>query len=690
MVKGKGPKPKAGASDALAKCLGVAKYTRLKPGELQHEVDIRRKFTVKGSWWGDECPEDETDQFFHAEAVECTMMHHFRGVGTKQPAVRFVLTGAAASTVDESPLWMMLDDYSRFTDDARAKERAAEQTRLAEEKAAASGIIEVDGRAGNDEEGEGDDSPIRRAGIFEHFSAPELKSTEVKPHPTKPDRSITVKSWEYTCKIILPIDAGGDGSECGHTRTEQGSSSGNLFKHLRHCAKTCPRHKEILEKLEDNSKHTSVQIQHGQRVTMLSWPERFEHHIDYVCETYLDYAPLTRSTREGNRNVLSSLKPGYTPPTRLTQINMMEVMLELEDEEIRNDIKRWRAEIGPGCLGEATDGLTKHGRHYVTFNMSVIEDRPLRMTRFVLDYYEYAGSGDADALCADWQKMEQRYGIMASDRGVPTADGAAPQQLAIVKLTGERGRICANHQEARGANAAFKSRNQAADRIIRKYRGLSRFARKSNMYKADIKKQEKDVMNVSEPTEMVLPNETRWTGNVRTLTRTNEKEPAIRKTHSPNDDDGTADAGAADADGADSDSSSGSESESDAEDVPDRLSKNAKAYRKRLEAKALTTTDWNEGKDLESVMSSSMEVITHWQRQNDTTLENRLTLARALIVVNELPRVDRLRMTKTTHSDGTVSYERIREPMEAAQLSTPAAQARPIYAEEIKERFFRR
>jgi len=35
MVKGKGPKPKAGGSDALAKSLGVAKYTRLKPGELQ-------------------------------------------------------------------------------------------------------------------------------------------------------------------------------------------------------------------------------------------------------------------------------------------------------------------------------------------------------------------------------------------------------------------------------------------------------------------------------------------------------------------------------------------------------------------------------------------------------------------------------------------------------------------------------
>ena len=35
MVKGKGPKPKAGGSGALAKSLGVVKYTRLKPGELQ-------------------------------------------------------------------------------------------------------------------------------------------------------------------------------------------------------------------------------------------------------------------------------------------------------------------------------------------------------------------------------------------------------------------------------------------------------------------------------------------------------------------------------------------------------------------------------------------------------------------------------------------------------------------------------
>ena len=162
----------------------------------------------------------------------------------------FVLTGAAASTVDESPLWMMLDDYSRFTDGARKRESSGAN--------AIGGRVEVDGRAGNDEEGEGDDSPIRRAGIFEHFSAPELKSTEVKLHPTKPDKSITVKPWEYTRKIILPIDAGGDGSECGHQRTEQGSSSGNLFKHLRLCAKTFSRHKVILEKLEDNSKHTSV------------------------------------------------------------------------------------------------------------------------------------------------------------------------------------------------------------------------------------------------------------------------------------------------------------------------------------------------------------------------------------------------------------------------------------------------
>ena len=44
---------------------------------------------------------------------------------------------------------------------------------------------------------------------------------------------------------------------------------------------------------------------------MMSWEERFPHHIYYTAETYRDYVPFNRSRREGNRGVLSSLKPGY-------------------------------------------------------------------------------------------------------------------------------------------------------------------------------------------------------------------------------------------------------------------------------------------------------------------------------------------------------------------------------------------
>ena len=154
---------------------------------------------------------------------------------------------------------------------------------------------------------------------------------------------------------------------------------------------------------------------------------------------------------------------------------MMETMPELCDEEMKIDFSRWRRDIGPGWLGEATDGLTKHGKHFVTFNGFVIEDGPLQLSTFVFDYHEYPGSGDADALRDDWEKTERRYGIVASDRGKPTADGAAPQQLAIEKLTGEKGRTCANHQEARAAKAAFETRNPEANRVIRKYRGTFSF-----------------------------------------------------------------------------------------------------------------------------------------------------------------------------------------------------------------------
>ena len=77
----------------------------------------------------------------------------------------------------------------------------------------------------------------------------------------------------------------------------------------------------------------------------------------------------------------------------------------------------------------------------MTFNGCVIEDEPLRVERFVLDYHEHSGFGEADALAADWPATEKRYGIIDSDRGRPTADGDTPQQKAIRILTGKNGQL---------------------------------------------------------------------------------------------------------------------------------------------------------------------------------------------------------------------------------------------------------
>ena len=58
-TKRKAP-PAPGAANALASALGVAKFTRIKPGELN----------IPGSYWGDQCGEGEENQVFAAKVVE--------------------------------------------------------------------------------------------------------------------------------------------------------------------------------------------------------------------------------------------------------------------------------------------------------------------------------------------------------------------------------------------------------------------------------------------------------------------------------------------------------------------------------------------------------------------------------------------------------------------------------------------
>ena len=70
--KAKG-KATAGAAAALTSALGVEKFTRIKHGDLQHEADVKRSFSVPSSYWGDESTDDEKNQLLAAQIVEANL-----------------------------------------------------------------------------------------------------------------------------------------------------------------------------------------------------------------------------------------------------------------------------------------------------------------------------------------------------------------------------------------------------------------------------------------------------------------------------------------------------------------------------------------------------------------------------------------------------------------------------------------
>jgi len=86
--KRKGP-PDKGAAEKLANAPGTQLFTRIKVSDLQHEVLIKRKFQVPGSWWGKECPDDEHGKLLMCQVVEAEPTHHFQGVAMRQPALYF-------------------------------------------------------------------------------------------------------------------------------------------------------------------------------------------------------------------------------------------------------------------------------------------------------------------------------------------------------------------------------------------------------------------------------------------------------------------------------------------------------------------------------------------------------------------------------------------------------------------------
>ena len=115
-------------------------YLKLKPGDLSHEVC--REIDVPGSFWGDDA--DDKNVIFRAKVIEVELTHKFHGRGGKFPALRFEMVGSAKLLVDDTPLWIDSDQYSKYVHpDNLLIQAENKKKKEAEAEAAASGEVEL-------------------------------------------------------------------------------------------------------------------------------------------------------------------------------------------------------------------------------------------------------------------------------------------------------------------------------------------------------------------------------------------------------------------------------------------------------------------------------------------------------------------------------------------------------------------
>ena len=89
---------------------GIGAFVKLKPGELSKEVN--REVAVPGSFWGKD--RDDAAYLYRAKVMEVDLTHKFMGRSNKVPALRFMMIGSAADTVDDTPIWIDSDLYSQY------------------------------------------------------------------------------------------------------------------------------------------------------------------------------------------------------------------------------------------------------------------------------------------------------------------------------------------------------------------------------------------------------------------------------------------------------------------------------------------------------------------------------------------------------------------------------------------------
>ena len=71
--------------------------------------------------------------------------------------------------------------------------------------------------------------------------------------------------------------------------TQEGSGSGALSAHCQ------TWHGEIYRQACETSMHTRLQLRDGALVEIYTFDEAFDRHVTFAVETYLDYAPPSRS-----------------------------------------------------------------------------------------------------------------------------------------------------------------------------------------------------------------------------------------------------------------------------------------------------------------------------------------------------------------------------------------------------------
>ena len=160
---------------------------------------------------------------------------------------------------------------------------------------------------------------------------------------------------------------GCDGRVCGTKKEishKQGRavSTTNLIIHLRQLALKCPKHKEALAEVEANSKNC-IEL-NGETVTIMSFGEAFEHHVNFMYLRAAGRASLKMTRSDEWEDFIRGYEPRATFPHGTTINRLAEVVHELQVQHFAAKLARKRHQFkGLPFLGLQLDMWTDTDTH---------------------------------------------------------------------------------------------------------------------------------------------------------------------------------------------------------------------------------------------------------------------------------------------------------------------------------------